>query len=54
MPGEQIRVEGHGRAFFVPIPNLNINNSMISAAKAATVATGILCQSRTLICSMRV
>ena len=49
---DQIRVEGKGAAFFTPNPNLN--NSIVSAAKAATVATGVPRQSRTLIWSMRV
>ena len=51
---EQIRVEGKGAAFFTPNPNLNLDNSIVSAAKAATVATGVPRQSRTLIWSMRV
>ena len=50
MAPDKIRVGGKGTGFLMPIPNLN--NSIVSAAKAATVATGILCQSRTLILSI--
>ena len=52
MYSDQIRVRGNGTDSFLPTSNLNLNNSIFLAAKAASVATGVLRWSHTLIWSL--